>query len=79
MGQISVAFPRGIKEGCFLPDVNVGIFNALADASGHFIMNTYLYHKYSIKEIFRTFVLQYIRGICTDKGIKLLDEEMKGF
>ena len=77
--QVYAFIERGIKEGCFLPDVNVGIFNAFADASGHFIMNTYLYHKYSIKEIFRTFVLLYIRDICTDKGIKLLDEEMKGF
>ena len=77
--QVVAFIERGISEGCFLPDINIEIMNTLADASGHYIMSNNLYNKYNIKEIFRTIVLLYIRGICTEKGIKLLDEEMKGF
>lgn len=77
--QVVAFIERGISEGCFLPDINIEIMNTLADASGHYIMSNNLYNKYNIKEIFRTVVLLYIRGICTEKGIKLLDEEMKGF
>ncbi|WP_028897972.1 TetR/AcrR family transcriptional regulator [Prevotella sp. HUN102] len=67
---------RGIKEGYFLSNVNFEIVNILADAGGHYIMSNFLYNKYSFKEIFKTFVMLYVRGICTAKGVELLDKSI---
>lgn len=56
---------RGIDEGYFLTDINFDLVVMVADASVQFIMSNYLYKKYNFKELLRTFMLFYIRGICT--------------
>ena len=42
-------------------------------------MTNFLYDEYNYKEILKTFIMFYIRSICTEKGIKLLDKEMANF
>ena len=75
--QVIEFIKRGIAEGFFLENTNYEILSKLSDASTCYIMSSYLYNQYSIKEIFKTFVQLYVRGICTEKGIRLLDSEMK--
>lgn len=75
--QVIEFIKRGIAEGFFLENTNYEILSKLSDASTRYIMSSYLYNQYSIKEIFKTFVQLYVRGICTEKGIRLLDSEMK--
>ena len=58
---------RGIDEGYFLTDINFDLVVMVADASVQFIMSNYLYKKYNFKELLRTFMLFYIRGICTSR------------
>lgn len=68
---------RGIDEGYFLTDINFDLVVMVADASVQFIMSNYLYKKYNFKELLRTFMLFYIRGICTSRGADLLDKSLK--
>ena len=68
---------RGIDEGYFLTDINFDLVVMVADASVQFIMSNYLYKKYNFKELLRTFMFFYIRGICTSRGVDLLDKSLK--
>lgn len=68
---------RGIDEGYFLTDINFDLVVLVADASVQFIMSNYLYKKYNFKELLRTLMLFYIRGICTSRGVDLLDKSLK--
>lgn len=68
---------RGIDEGYFLTDINFDLVVMVADASVQFIMSNYLYKKYNFKELLRTFMLFHIRGICTSRGVDLLDKSLK--
>jgi len=71
----SVAFlKRGVEEGYFLNNVNFEIARKLGDFAISGMMGSYLYKKYDIKELFHTFIFIYVRGICTMKGIKVLDD-----
>lgn len=67
---------RGISEGLFRPDVN---YEMLAEMS-HYVFDAVLTHKlyerYTMKELVGNFPLLLVRGICTPKGITLLDEAM---
>lgn len=68
---------RGVDEGFFLPDVNYEIIRTLTNASQQAIMNQFLYRKYEVTELAYVSILLFVRGFCTLKGIKLLDEELK--
>lgn len=65
---------RGIEHGYFIPDLNYDIFNIISDAMMEYSMQTRLYEKFSMKEIMRTIVVILLRGCCTEKGRRLLDE-----
>lgn len=67
---------RGVDEGFFLSNVNYDIVRTLTIASQQSIMNQYLYKKYDVKELAHVAILFFIRGYCTEKGVKLLDEEL---
>lgn len=67
-------FKRGVEEGYFIENVNFDIVRTLGDVATSGTMSSFLYRKYDIKELFHTFVFVFIRGICTMKGIKILDE-----
>ena len=70
---------RGVDEGYFLSNIDINLYSSLTAASGDYIMANFLYNKCNYKEILKTFILLYIRSICTEKGIKLLDKEMADF
>lgn len=65
---------RGKKEGYFLEHVNYDIVRELSFASEQFVMNNCLFKKYDMKELSRIMIMLFVRGVCTDKGIKLLDQ-----
>lgn len=69
-----VFFQRGVNEGYFLSNVNFKIVNDLIELVITEDMSHLLYKKYDIKEIFHTFILIFMRGICTRKGIEILDD-----
>ena len=46
----------------------------LFEALNKFVMENRLYQQYSFEEIFKNLAVLTLRGICTDKGLKLLDK-----
>ena len=67
-------YRRGIDEGYFRPDLNYDMAGLLFDAMGVYIMEKELYKQYSIEEIFKNIVFVSFRGLCTEKGIRAIDE-----
>lgn len=70
----SIAFLyQGVEEGFFLSGINFSITSRLTLAGTRFIMSSYMYREFSIKEIFYNSVFLFIRGYCTPKGLEVLD------
>lgn len=65
---------KGVEHGFFRDDLNYDIINHMGDAAMNYVMRTRLYEKYKLNEIFRTFVVVFLRGCCTEKGLKYLDK-----
>ena len=65
---------RGIREGFFRRELNYELTGRMFDAFGVYVMEHQLYRQYSIQEIFNNLVLVSLRGICTDKGARLLNK-----
>ena len=72
--EIVAFIERGKNEGLFLENVNYGIVRELTFASEQFVMNNFLFKRYDITELSRIMIMLFVRGICTEKGIKLLDQ-----
>ena len=64
---------RGVKEGYFRSDVNYNIVLYLFEAIGQQIMGNKLYRKFGIEQLFYNLVFTSIRGICTPRGVEILD------
>lgn len=67
-------YRRGIEEGYFRSDLNYEMAGLLFDAMGVYIMEKELYNRYSIEEIFKNIVFVSFRGLCTEKGIRAIDD-----
>lgn len=67
---------KGIERGFFRDDINYDIVHRMSDASMNYVMQTKMYRKYSLKEIFHTFIKVYLRGCCTSKGLDYLEKFM---
>ena len=69
---------RGMDEGYFLKDINYDLIGHLFEALENYMMRTHLYEAYSFKEIYVNMLLVSLRGFCTVKGIKVLDDTVMG-
>lgn len=67
-------FERGKQEGFFREEINQELVSVLFEAVNKYVMETRLYQQYSFEEIFKNLAVLTLRGICTDKGLKLLDK-----
>ena len=65
---------QGIEHGFFRKDLNYEIVNKMGDAAMTYVMQTRLYEKYKLNEIFHTFIIVFLRGCCTEKGLAYLDK-----
>ena len=69
----------GIEQGVIRPDLNIEVTAFLLQDTN----NTYvhasrmMYRPFSIWELFFTMMVNFIRGISTNKGIKIIDEYLK--
>lgn len=66
-------FQKGVQEECFRTDVNFDIFCRIGNASMEYIMQNQMYKEYDLKYILDNVIMLYIRGICTEKGVRQLD------
>lgn len=80
MKKNSQAFiDSGIEHGYFRDDVNYNLLDRLGDAAMNNVMQSKMYRLYPLRDIFRTFMVIFMRTCCTEKGQqfmqRLLDEE----
>lgn len=64
---------RGMEEGYFRRDIDISLVSKMFESVAQFIVSNQVYKNYSIEEIFRSIVLVSLRGICTRKGVDVLD------
>lgn len=67
-------FKKGVEDGYFVPNLNYAIVTRIGEAYMDYIMQNRLYDEFSMKEIYLNFVMVIVRGYCTDKGIKMLEQ-----
>ena len=60
---------QGVEHGYFMPGLNYDIVIDMGDGVMNYVMETKLYERFPIQEIFQNYVSVLMRGYCTDKGI----------
>jgi len=70
---------RGQKEGVIRDDINIELVSKVIIEISNILENSEIFSlkNYSRKELFREVIIFYIRGICTTKGIELIDSNLK--
>lgn len=66
-------FERGVEEGYFRSDFDYDVVLQLAHETTVAISEKRLFERYPLSQLFRNFLLTYLRGISTLKGVELLD------
>lgn len=64
---------RGAKEGVFNKDVNIEILALLAREQLKIIRPSKTFMNHSVAEVFTTVLFTFLRGICTEKGLTILE------
>ncbi len=73
--ESTVAFYRkGVEQGIFRDDVNYDIVQEMIHGQMDALMHSETRHNYSMIEIFKTIVFIHLRGISTEKGLKMVDD-----
>lgn len=68
----------GVRQGLFRADINFDIFQFLVQLSMNgFLTNDLLMDRWTLTEVLDTVVRVNMRGICTEKGQRMLDEFLK--
>lgn len=72
-------FKRGVEEKFFRKDVDYSLISRVAEASMDFVMRTQMYREYKLNYIIHNLTLLYVRGICTEEGVRMLDEALEQY
>lgn len=65
-------YRKGVEQGIFRDDVNYPIVQAMISGQMNGLMESL--PAYSLEEIFETLVFMHMRGISTEKGLKIVDD-----
>lgn len=68
-----------VEAGLFRPDVNYPLVIRVFDLTGQAILSNELHQEFGLEEIMRTIDFTLIRGLCTPKGIAVLDDASQRF
>lgn len=68
---------KGVKEGYFRKDIHYDLVTILFDSIGQLFMRKRLYARFSIESVLNNIMFISLRGICTAKGIEVLDKFLK--
>lgn len=64
---------RGGKEGVFQKDLNIEILALLAKEQLKMIQPSKAFVNHSVTEVFQTVLFTFLQGICTEKGMVILE------
>lgn len=67
----------GVDEGLFRPDIDYHLTLELINVAMGEIMHQQLYKEFSMLQIFDNFFLVIIRGLCTERGLSLLNKAIE--
>ncbi len=71
-------YETGVRQGLLREDINFDIFQFLVDLSMNgFLNDEMLMNRWTLTEVLDTVVRVNMRGICTEKGQRILDEFLK--
>jgi len=71
-----VFMQRGVEEGYLRSDVNYQMIPYMLEGIGQYLLRSELLNEYSIEELFSNYFLVFLRGLCTEKGLKVIDETL---
>ena len=74
--ELCLFLDNGRKNGFFREDINYEVLVCMQGAFINHVMETKLYRRFSLADIYRTFIIVNLRGCCTDKGLKYLEHFM---
>jgi hypothetical protein len=66
----------GVEEGLFRKDLDYQVAMELIHVSMSEIMHQQLYKKYTMQQLFDNYLLIVFRGICTERGLTLLNKAL---
>lgn len=69
-------FRRGMEEGYFRKEINYEFVSKVGRQCSMAFRTEQMFSKYDMHDIFVSFVLTLIRGICTEKGTRKIDAFM---
>lgn len=67
-------YRKGMEQGIFRKDVNYDIVRAMVCGQMDILIHSDLCKSYSLAEIYETVVIMHMRGISTEKGLKIVDD-----
>jgi hypothetical protein len=69
---------RGVKEGLYRPDFDVDIVSKLHVATSFQLFNETIFPQPNYKKevVFREYLLHYMYGIASEKGLQLIQEKL---
>ena len=71
-------FKKGVEEGYFRADINFNIVMEISNSCVEHVMKSEMYNRYPLHEIHRTITIVFVRGLCTEKGVKCIDRTLGG-
>lgn len=70
-------FKRGKHEGYFRQEIDPNLISVLFEFLNKYVMEEQLYRTFTFEDIFKNIAALTMRGICTEKGLKILDDILK--
>lgn len=75
---ITILINRAVEEGIIEKEINIGLISIFIEQI--FIMaHSNVFTSFSKKEVFHFVLLAYMKGICTEKGRKIIEESSSNF
>jgi AcrR family transcriptional regulator len=75
--ELAAFLDKGVKEGYFREDIHYDLVTILFDSIGQLFLQKRLYAHFSIESVLNNIMFISLRGICTIKGIEVLDKFLK--
>ena len=76
-GIIGNWLDRGLKEGVFREDIDFSILSLLAKKFMEKTTPSHQFEQHSYREVYSTIFMIFIRGICTAKGVAIIDNYVR--
>ncbi len=67
-------FHKGVEQGMFRDDINYNVINKIISSQMDILLYSDQLDVYSLPEVLQEITLLYLRGISTEKGLKIVDE-----